>query len=512
MKKEKALTILSLLVLTSTPLLTASNAFAESEISSNLETKQEVPSQSKTNSTGITTINGKNEEDTTESNSQESTNSSDRIDLKSTSARSLDNTGISLSAINLNKEVNSQSLVSLTYSIKTTSEKGIEKGDSIVLNIPGTGLNYESIDIQGLPSYFTQSIDAVNSQIVLTATQDVDYESESASVFTITGNPTKTDENTDVPKPISYPVTSSYIPINGEVVNLIPNDTVLLVKNVSSNYSGATGQISPGLENGKLFDNSNYSNNFKGMLDKDTGYFVSNQNAQLFSALSFNSSKYKISESFGHVTSNFEIDPSTIRKSYSDGGINDGINIVMDSDNKGFTYTIKDMPLYPNKGWAQYISFFVLTNSSSDEVTARNDYKITNELGETTQGFNVKKGIYGVNPEGKFVPRIIGEDTKVYTSDPKLDLLSLVKATDIKDGDITKSIKVENDGEFNQSKIGNYSIIYSVTNSDGVTTKKTITITVLYKDAKPVTVNYVDEEGNTLSESDTLNGKVGLPY
>lgn len=133
------MTILSLLVLTSTPLLTASNAFAESEISSNLETKQEVPSQSKTNSTGITTINGKNEEDTTESNSQESTNSSDRIDLKSTSARSLDNTGISLSAINLNKEVNSQSLVSLTYSIKTTSEKGIEKGDSIVLNIPELG-------------------------------------------------------------------------------------------------------------------------------------------------------------------------------------------------------------------------------------------------------------------------------------------------------------------------------------------------------------------------------------
>ncbi|HBI2014932.1 TPA: MucBP domain-containing protein, partial [Enterococcus faecalis] len=51
-------------------------------------------------------------------------------------------------------------------------------------------------------------------------------------------------------------------------------------------------------------------------------------------------------------------------------------------------------------------------------------------------------------------------------------------------------------------------------NATGTFSEEAQTVTYVYErtDAKPVTVNYVDEEGNILAESDTINGKVGLPY
>ena len=518
MKKEKLFATLAICTLLSTQLANPITAFAESGIPSSVsdsELAENSSSESQTSSEEDSLSNEPSEskvEKTIPSSTREVEDSSLNDKLTEPSFRSLDNAGIVLSPNNLNKEMSATNIITFTYSIKTTSDKGINNGDKIILEIPSTGLNYDSIDVIGLPPYFTQSIDAQNNRIIFTATQDVNYESETATTFSVLGNPTKTAENTDVPKAISYPVSSSYVSTSGESVNLLPSDTALLVKNVSSNFSGATAAVYPGLENSKAFDNSKYTNNFKGMLNDTTGYFVSSQNAQLFSIGSFNTSKSPIKESTGHVSSNFEIDESTIRKSYLSGETSESITIVMDSDNKGFTYTMKDLPLWPNNGWSQYISFFVITNSPTDVVTVKNDYKIINELGSINQGTDEKLGIYGVNPSGKFIPRIIGEDTTVYISDPKLDLLTLVKATDIKDGDITKNIKIENNGGFNQSKPGEYSVEYSVINSDQITATKTIVVTVLYKDAKPVTVNYVDEEDNTLAESDTLNGKVGLPY
>ncbi|MFK4968577.1 hypothetical protein ACI1UG_10540 [Lactococcus garvieae] len=134
--------------------------------------------------------------------------------------RNLDNTGIVLSTTNLNKETSSTNLISFTYSIKTTSDKGINKGDKIVLNIPSTGLNYDTLDVSGLPSYFLQYIDVANNQIIFTTTEDVIFNSEAPVTFSLTGNPTRTAENTDVPKVILYPASSSYILNNLSIVKL----------------------------------------------------------------------------------------------------------------------------------------------------------------------------------------------------------------------------------------------------------------------------------------------------
>ncbi|EOK08846.1 MucBP domain-containing protein [Enterococcus faecalis] len=517
--KKKIYTHLSLLVMISSSIATPLPVLAEvSNIDSSMQEEQKDNDRTE-RTNGEETGTSSNLENATEVSENNSINESSTLETTQQtasrerfSAKNLDSTGISLSPTNLNKEMSARNIITFTYSIKTTLENGIKKGDKIVLEVPSAGFNYESISVVGLPTYFAQSIDQVNNQIVFTATQDISYESESATSFSVVGNPTKTAENTDVLKPISYPVSSTYIPSDGEIVNLLPTDTVLLVRNVSSNFSGVTAAVYPGLENSKVFDSSRYTNNFKGLLDADTGYYIFNQNAQLFTMGSFNTSNNRVKKSSGHIRSNFEIDKDSLKQSFLNGEVIDSINTVMDADNKGFTYTINNMPLFPTNGWSQYISFFVITNSSSDIVTVKNDYTITNDLDEIKQGTDEKTGLYGVNPDGKFIPRITGEDTTVYTSDPKLDLISLVKATDIKDGDITKNIKIENNGGFDQSKPGSYNVTYSVMNSDKVVATKTIIISVLYKDAKPVTINYVDEEGNTLAESDTLNGKVGLPY
>ncbi|HEH9424619.1 TPA: bacterial Ig-like domain-containing protein, partial [Aeromonas salmonicida] len=87
-------------------------------------------------------------------------------------------------------------------------------------------------------------------------------------------------------------------------------------------------------------------------------------------------------------------------------------------------------------------------------------------------------GSYYPTPSGKFAPIILAADTAVYQNDAPLDLLGLATAQDQIDGDISGSIKITNDGGFSQDIPGAYKVTYSVTNSSGETTEKTITVTV----------------------------------
>uniref|UniRef100_UPI003204AF54 MucBP domain-containing protein n=1 Tax=Listeria monocytogenes TaxID=1639 RepID=UPI003204AF54 len=51
-------------------------------------------------------------------------------------------------------------------------------------------------------------------------------------------------------------------------------------------------------------------------------------------------------------------------------------------------------------------------------------------------------------------------------------------------------------------------------NATGVFTNSKQTVTYVYEkaDGAPVTVKYVDADGNELATSDTLNGKIDAPY
>lgn len=88
-----------------------------------------------------------------------------------------------------------------------------------------------------------------------------------------------------------------------------------------------------------------------------------------------------------------------------------------------------------------------------------------------------------VRPEGAPLFQGIG-DTQLKLNE-KFDPMEGVKALDKKDGDITKDVKVE--GTVDTSKAGKYTLNYTVTNSEGKTTKveRVITVGDVSTDAKP---------------------------
>lgn len=67
----------------------------------------------------------------------------------------------------------------------------------------------------------------------------------------------------------------------------------------------------------------------------------------------------------------------------------------------------------------------------------------------------------------------------------KFDLMSLVvSAKDKEDGDLTKDVKLIDDGGFNKDKIGKYTVTFKVTDKDGASVTKKAVVTVVEK-SKP---------------------------
>ena len=83
------------------------------------------------------------------------------------------------------------------------------------------------------------------------------------------------------------------------------------------------------------------------------------------------------------------------------------------------------------------------------------------------------------------IPELEVKDATI-TKGEGLDLMTLVvKATDEEDGDLTKDVKIINDGGFDKDKVGEYSITFEVKDSKGAIVKKTAKVTVKAKTVKP---------------------------
>ncbi len=101
-----------------------------------------------------------------------------------------------------------------------------------------------------------------------------------------------------------------------------------------------------------------------------------------------------------------------------------------------------------------------------------------------TYSGNVYQPINIIQEDLNNIPTINADDiaiTEGTTFDPLLDVTS----SDKEDGDITKNIKVINNN-VDTNKPGIYEVTYEVTDSDGASTTKTITVTVVNEE-KPIT-------------------------
>ncbi|WP_430534617.1 immunoglobulin-like domain-containing protein [Listeria rocourtiae] len=83
---------------------------------------------------------------------------------------------------------------------------------------------------------------------------------------------------------------------------------------------------------------------------------------------------------------------------------------------------------------------------------------------------------------------VITADDQTFRVGDTFNPLADVKATDKEDGDITADVKVKS-SNVDMAKVGSYTVVYTVTDKDGNTTEKTVTIKVIAATAGTITAN-----------------------
>lgn len=144
-------------------------------------------------------------------------------------------------------------------------------------------------------------------------------------------------------------------------------------------------------------------------------------------------------------------------------------------------------------------------------------YKTNKATSETiTDRFDLNN-LFSSEGESTIFPNIKAEDKTFYTgylndSNIKEEIMKNITAKDTNDGDITKDITVDY-SQVNPNVVGDYPVEYTVTNSTSHTTKKTAIIHIIEKAAAaPITVMYLDEDGNEIAPNKVLTGKIDDPY
>lgn len=107
------------------------------------------------------------------------------------------------------------------------------------------------------------------------------------------------------------------------------------------------------------------------------------------------------------------------------------------------------------------------------------------------------------------IPTITAEDKTLAVGD-NFDVKKGVTASDKEDGDLTAKIEVINN-TVDTSKAGTYTVTYKVTDKDGASVTKTITVTVKAKEAQPTTPPKPDKGDNNNTDKNNTASKADKP-
>ena len=134
------------------------------------------------------------------------------------------------------------------------------------------------------------------------------------------------------------------------------------------------------------------------------------------------------------------------------------------------------------------------------------EIKVTTVDGEFSSicKLEVKEEV-NTKPEENLAPVINANDVELNVGD-EFDPKKNVTATDNEDGDLTSSIEVV-ENTVNTKKAGNYKVVYSVTDSNGLTTTKEIKVIVK---EKTVEVNPDNNSNNNISKIPQTGSSVGI--
>ena len=134
-------------------------------------------------------------------------------------------------------------------------------------------------------------------------------------------------------------------------------------------------------------------------------------------------------------------------------------------------------------------------------------YKVTDGQGATCR----KTIIVTVNPKMEVLNEapVIHATDKTITVGDTFDPKAGVTATDAEDGDLTAKIIVEKN-EVDTTKAGKYEVTYKVTDNQGATRTKTITVTVNPKMEVLNEAPTIDAADKTITVGDTFDPKAGV--
>lgn len=147
----------------------------------------------------------------------------------------------------------------------------------------------------------------------------------------------------------------------------------------------------------------------------------------------------------------------------------------------------------------------------SGKTTKAGSYTVTYKVTDSKGASSTKTITVVVNPtmeELNHIPHITADD-QVLTVGDTLNVFNNVSAMDDEDGELTGSVKVIDstvpvDENGNTTEVGSYTITYQVTDSQGASSTKTITVTVNPKMEELNQIPTIEAEDKTLTVGDSL--------
>ncbi|WP_080376202.1 bacterial Ig-like domain-containing protein, partial [Lactiplantibacillus plantarum] len=396
--------------------------------------------------------------------------------------------------------------------LNTSIEKSatISNGAKLTFTVSNpSSINWDNIQLNGGTTYGSLAYDKTSGTITYTFNTDI---SNAGINFIVNLHTAAADTSNNI-------ITAS-----------LNNTSVAITGGTSFNTKASSG--GSGSYNGQRLIIGNGDYGYTGIQDNYVGY-ISGKNYYLpdMQSMDFN---VVVDPGF-YTNSQNDKTGRTITLSISGTGASLQADNIYITEKGGYPNTSKSYVTLSSVGWTTtqvddqnvkisipdnmdigwYVLGIVATtpNLNSQYVLTdkyESDY-ITTAQESWTSGY-----FQNINNSG-FVPKITATDKDIKQGTTVSDitewLLDGVTASDVEDGNLSSTVTIKDDTNFvnawNNNKNGVYTIIYTVTDSDGNTVTQSVNATI-YSD---ITVHYVDKNGTELSTPTTLvANSIGSSY
>ncbi|MDG4984971.1 MucBP domain-containing protein [Lactococcus lactis] len=399
----------------------------------------------------------------------------------------------------------------------------IPAGTKFTISIDPKAIDYNSIDFSDptLSEYFTYSKDSTTGKMVLILKQDVLGKGTKINPkihVKVTGEPGKSYKiQSNVSDGTNVLITNDTINTTG-----IPDYHYGTINTYWGKYEGQDGNFigkAANLSNTGIFSRS--KNNVEIFGEFNTTYqkwssFIDNKDKWV--SLKFNyDSKETLDVSSINIydkTKNYSTIPYTTNPT-GDGSIP---IVKIDKINHNFEVLLKSTDVVGGDNSQDVLVVNYSTNVDDATLTYDNSMVLKNEQDTELAQYGLHS-IFSEEGNSNIFPTISAKDLRfplgqLNENNAEAILKSDASATakDTKDGVIDPTKISVDTSKIDFSKPGTYTALYKVKNSSGKTAGKTYKVIIYQSATQAVTINYVDEDGKKIHDSNKIVGNIGDTY